>query len=236
MLMIRVNKFTEGRATEPLAQLLADITAAVENDETRAEGVMVANNATYILEMKGKYDEARNLYNTLISNASKLPDPKMQKQVASRSEGGLARLALIGQLPDLKGVQLDGKPFDVAQLKGKVVLIDFWATWCGPCRAELPNVLKAYEQYHKKGFEVVGVSIDDDREKLDEFIKEQPLPWTTLFNPDENTRGFEDPSARKFHVGGIPATYLVDPSGKLVHINVRGERLGELLKSYFPGS
>ncbi len=234
MLMIRMNRYVEGRSTEPLDALLKDIHAAIDSDETRAEGMAIANNATYILEMKGQYDAARSLYQSIIRNAEKLTNPQMQKQVLSRSEGGLQRLALIGQVPEVKGVQLDGKPFDLASLKGKVVLIDFWATWCGPCRAELPNVIKNYEKYSKSGFEVVGISIDDDRAALDEFIKEQPLPWVTLFNPDEATRGFEDPTARKFHVNGIPATYLVDPSGKLVHINVRGDRLGELLKGYFP--
>jgi peroxiredoxin len=234
MLMIRVNRFAAGSNKEPLDALLKDVTASIESDETRAEGMTVANNATYILEMKGHYDAARNLYQAIIRNAVKLPDPQMQKQVAARAEEGLERLNLIGQAPEVKGVQLDGKPFDLASLKGKVVLIDFWATWCGPCRAELPNVIKNYEKYSKAGFEVVGISIDDDRMALDEFIKEQPLPWITLFNPEEATRGFEDPTARKFHVSGIPATYLIDPSGKLVHVNVRGERLGELLKGYFP--
>jgi thiol-disulfide isomerase/thioredoxin len=234
MLMIRMNRYIEGRSTEPLDALLKDIHAALDNDETRADGMAVASNATYILEMKGQYDAARSLYQSIIRNAEKLENPQMQKQVLSRAEGGLQRLALIGQTPEVKGVQLDGKPFELSSLKGKVVLIDFWATWCGPCRAELPNVIKNYEKYSKSGFEVVGISIDDDRAALDEFIKEQPLPWITLFNPDEATRGFEDPTARKFHVNGIPATYLVDPSGKLVHINVRGDRLGELLKGYFP--
>ncbi len=234
MLMIRMNRYAEGRSAEPIDALLKDITAAIDSDDTRAEGMMVANNATYILEMKGQYEAAKNLYQAIIRNAGKLADSKMQKQVTARAEGGLARLGLIGQEPDVKGVQLDGKPFDVASLKGKVVLIDFWATWCGPCRAELPNVIKNYEKYSKAGFEVVGISIDDDRNALDGFIKDQPLPWITLFNPDEATRGFEDPTARKFHVNGIPATYLVDRSGKLVHVNVRGDRLGELLKGYFP--
>lgn len=234
MLMIRMNHFADGSSKEPAEKLIADIMAAVDSDENRLEGMMVANNVTYLLEMKGQYEAAKAMFNAILRNAAKVPDPRMQKQLTVKAEEGLQRLSLIGQAPEVKGTTLDGKPFDLASLKGKVVLIDFWATWCGPCRAELPNVIKNYEQYHKAGFEVVGISLDDKKDALDAFFKDQPLPWTTLFNPDEATRGFDDPIAAKFFVNAIPATYLIDRTGKLVHMNVRGERLGELLKSMFP--
>ncbi len=234
MLMIRMKRYAEGRGNESLDALVAEVTTMINSNESRSDGISLASNLTSLLEMKGQYDAAKKLYNVIITSAAKLEDPQMQKQAASSAEEGLARLGLLGKEPNLKGVQTDGQPFDIAALKGKVVLIDFWATWCAPCRAELPNVLKNYEQYHKAGFEVVGISLDEDRTALDGFLKQESLPWITLFNPDEATRGFEDPLVSRFFVNGIPATYLVDPAGKLVQIGVRGERLGELLKTYYP--
>ena len=83
---------------------------------------------------------------------------------------------------DLKFTAADGHEVDLAQMRGKVVLIDFWATWCGPCVAELPNVLKAYEKLHPKGFEIVGISLDSDRAKLETFIKEKNMTWPQFFD------------------------------------------------------
>ncbi|MGC4005619.1 MAG: TlpA disulfide reductase family protein [Pirellulales bacterium] len=230
-LMIRLNRIMSGKGGESPDKLAAELSTALDKDETRAEAVMVAQNATYMFEMKGHTELARKLYDDLIKAAPKLDDSRMRTQVQKRAEGGIARLGLIGRPAELKGKLLDGADFDVTSLKGKVVLIDFWATWCGPCIAEMPNVVENYKKYHDKGFEVVGVSIDDDKEKLETFVKEKDVQWRTLFNPDEATRGFENPSAKAYFVNGIPATYLVDKSGNITAINVRGERLGELLES-----
>ena len=84
-----------------------------------------------------------------------------------------ANLAVGTPFPDFEAKDLDGKPLSVAQDRGKVVLIDFWATWCGPCVHELPNVLKVYQEHHAKGFDIIGVSLDSDKDKLTSFIKEK---------------------------------------------------------------
>ena len=118
---------------------------------------------------------------------------------------------------------LQGEKVDLAEMKGKVVLIDFWATWCAPCIGELPNVRKAYEAYHEKGFEIIAISLDKegDKEKLENFIKEKELPWAQCFDG----LGWETPLVRKYGVAGIPATFLVGKDGKIAATNLRGPAL-----------
>ena len=126
---------------------------------------------------------------------------------------------------ELAGPTLAGKPFDVADFRGKVVLVDFWATWCGPCLHELPTVKAAYDKYHAEGFEVVAVSLDDDRAALEKFVKDKDLPWPQVFFDEEGKRGWQNPVAKRHGVEGIPATFLLDREGFLVATNLRGPGL-----------
>lgn len=125
------------------------------------------------------------------------------------------------QFPDFNEKDINGQPLSVAKFKGKIVLVDFWATWCGPCVAELPNVIAAYEKYHSKGFEVVGISLDESEERLKAFIAEHKMTWPQYFDGKK----WQNNVSTKYGVNSIPATYLLDRDGRIIEKDLRGEAL-----------
>lgn len=149
--------------------------------------------------------------------------------IATKFQGTARRLRLPGSKLEIEGELVGGKSFDYSAYEGKVVLIDFWATWCGPCIAELPNVKENYNGYHTKGFDVIGISLDDDQSKLESFVKKNKIPWSNLFSADEKATGWAHPLATKYGVMGIPFTILVGKDGKVIATNVRGKKLGKAL-------
>jgi len=104
-----------------------------------------------------------------------------------------------------------------------VVLIDFWATWCGPCRAEMPNVLATYKKYHGRGFEIIGVSLDDDRQKVVNYIKNNGMTWPQYFDG----QGWGNKLAVKYGIEAIPATYLLNGNGVIIGTDLRGDDLSQ---------
>jgi thiol-disulfide isomerase/thioredoxin len=149
-----------------------------------------------------------------------------EKQEAAQAESEKAQEVIApGKVfPDFNETDLAGKPLSVGNFKGKAVLIDFWATWCGPCVGELPNVIEVYKKYHSQGFEIIGISLDSDRAKLDAFLKKnEGMTWQQYFDG----KGWENKISVKFGVRSIPFTVLVGPDGKVIENGLRGEALGE---------
>src|SRR5262249_10127041 len=133
---------------------------------------------------------------------------------AARGEPGTADL--VGQEVEVSGPTLDGKTFRLEQLRGKVVLVDFWATWCPPCVKALPELRALRDRHGPEGFEIVGVSLDIHREDLARFVRRADLPWPQIYYGGPNQQGGNNPLARRFGVRQIPDTLLIDRQGRLV--------------------
>ncbi len=136
---------------------------------------------------------------------------------------------LVGKPLEIEGTTLDGLDFDWSTYQGRVVLVDFWATWCGPCVREVPNIQTQYEEFHAQGFEVVGISLDRDREALEKFLTEHQIPWVTLFEGEDTP----NPVAIRYGVHAIPMPILVGRDGLVISTTARGEELGRLLSEQF---
>jgi thiol-disulfide isomerase/thioredoxin len=130
-----------------------------------------------------------------------------------------------GQPMEIAGPMLNGGEFNLANHRGKLVLVDCWASWCGPCIAEMPNVRAVYDRHHTEGLEVVGVSFDFKREALETFLKKHPEPWPQIFFEGKETSGWDNPIAKRYDIRGIPAIFLIDREGKLAARDLRGSQL-----------
>ena len=134
--------------------------------------------------------------------------------------------AATGKPVEIKFQAVDGRHVDLTKMQGKVVLVDFWATWCGPCVGEMPHVKAAYEKYHAKGFEIVGISLDQDLARLQEFTKAQGMAWPQYFDG----KGWGNIISSKYGIRGIPTMWLVDKNGNLADTNARENLGGKIAK------
>ena len=150
------------------------------------------------------------------------------KELAPLFEGPSRRLSLEGSKMDVFGTTLDGEEFDWESYRGKVVLIDFWATWCGPCLAEFPNLKDAYEKYHDQGFEIVGVNIDDRKFAVEQYLDKNTLPWPQLHQEEDGNA-----MAEHYGVNSIPFIVLVGKDGKVISTEARGRKLQEHLEKIY---
>ncbi|HEY9258778.1 TlpA disulfide reductase family protein [Chitinophaga sp.] len=171
----------------------------------------------------GKDAEAKEWFDKMgpVAKASVFGE-KIQTFLAVAAKTSEGKKAPVFAMKDV-----NGKTVSLADFKGKYVLIDFWASWCGPCRAENPNVVKAFEAYKDKGFTILGVSLDDNADKWKAAIDKDHLTWTHV----SDLSGWKNPAVKLYGVSAVPTNFLVDPTGKIIGKNLRGEALQQKLKA-----
>lgn len=159
---------------------------------------------------------------------AELPDNQFTKTLVEQV-GGLRSVAIGSDAPEISLPNPDGEIITLSSLKGNYVLIDFWAAWCRPCRVENPNVVRVYNKYSHKNFEILGVSLDRTKEAWVGAIKQDGLPWKHV----SDLKYFNSEAANDYNISAIPATYLISPEGKIIAKGLRGAALEAKLKEIF---
>jgi len=167
----------------------------------------------------------RDFPGTTAAQGASLSLAKLNAEIAAEPDPKVPEGLKIGQkFPGFSETDFAGRPLTLSACRGKVTLIDFWATWCGPCREEMPNVIAAYQKYHAQGFEIIGVSLDQDRAALAQYVSTQGLAWPQYFDG----QGWNNKLAKKYGVKSIPTNYLLDRHGIIIDTGLRG---GDLLST-----
>ncbi|XOV90924.1 MAG: redoxin domain-containing protein [Bacteroidota bacterium] len=184
--------------------------------------------AYYSLEALDQ-DQNFSFYDSVAQELQKArPDHPTTKALMTRVNS-VRRLTIGSEAPEISLQSPSGETVTLSSLRGNYVLIDFWAAWCRPCRAENPNVVRMYKEYQDKNFEILGVSLDRTKEAWVQAIKQDGLIWKHV----SDLQYFNSEAAQTYQINAIPATYLIDPEGKIIAKNLRGPSLEAKLKEIF---
>jgi peroxiredoxin len=217
------NRFTVAMAA--YQQVLADVSGSIKAFIDEAPARMSSLAAVQNLDPAQDFDYFIKVVDAMAGKAEGNAFYDTMKEQVQRSR----KLAVGSDAPEIALPQPNGETLRLSDLRGQYVLIDFWASWCGPCRKENPNVVRVYNKYHDKGFEILGVSLDKNRGAWLAAIEQDNLQWQHV----SDLKYWQSEVVPEYQVQGIPLTYLIDPEGKIVAKNLRGPSLEEKLASIF---
>ncbi|MEX2188240.1 MAG: TlpA disulfide reductase family protein [Pirellulales bacterium] len=225
----RLARLSYGDESDP-ASLVAAVSAAVAVDTPDPDFFNQARAIVSNLERSGHVEAAAKIAEAVGAAYAKFDNEQLAAVAKIWAESAKRRLGVVGSEVAINGTLASGEPLDWPALRGKVVLIDFWATWCGPCVQSLPELEDLYALYHEQGFEIVGVSLDYKKADLDGFLAQRKLPWPILANMVDKPEGTPEPNAERYGVDGIPWVILVDKQGKAAAVGLHGEALEARVK------